>query len=858
MATQVGGSIIWNLDVDDSKFNAGLAKAKGQAAAFGKDVDQQFTGLKDRIGNAFRDATAASQMFAAGLTAVGAATLTAAGFGIKYAADLETMTQGFITLLGSADKAGKAISMIQKDAAQTPFEFKGLVNANFMLTSVTKNAERSEAVLLNIGKALTASGKSGAELDRIIVNLQQIANVGKITELDIRQFGFAGINILELLADYYGTTKEAASEMVKNSKDAFADLEGAFNKAGTGGGRFARAFIDQAGTMNQLWSNFKDNIGITLSQLVKSLGIFDMVKNALKGMVDALSFFASPQGTQQIIEFLKGLQQFIPIIAGAIIGGLVPAFVALAVSMAPILPFIAAGAALGLAIKLLVDAFGGWETVMSGLQQAFNQFGQAFNTYVKPAVDQLVSEIAGNLLPALNELWQTVKPVLIPALQILGRILGGAVILSLRIFVEQLRAIVGIIGAVANAINRTVELFRNLGRYFTAVAEDGDYLNDWLTHLPEILQGPVEAIGRLIRFFQDLPGILQTVGQSFMTFGQTVGTFFVNAFNQVVATITALPGQILAALQALPGLVMGVLQQMIYDFIFTLGFITGLVFYGIPKIVTAIVTFFQELPGKITGVWNEVSLSVTTAFTNIGLWLSTNIPLMIDSVVAFFASLPGRIMFAIGAVFTVIVNGWNAIWGWLKVVVPQIIESVVTFFASLPGRIQTWLNATKQTTQQGFTDIWNAIVAEVSTWPGKLYQWGANIANAFVDGIRSAIGKIVDAFKDGLNKAKAMIEGHSPPIAGPFKDIDKWGFNVGNSWVDGVQKAISNLELSNPFEPIMPAPAIAPVGTTQGGRGIDKLVNIEHMEVRQDSDITDVARELGFRVENSSGFTQNG
>jgi len=79
MATQIGGTIVWNLDVDDSKFQSGLNKAKSQAESFSKDVDKEFTGLKGRITNAFSEATQGSQMFAQGLLAVGAATIAAAG-----------------------------------------------------------------------------------------------------------------------------------------------------------------------------------------------------------------------------------------------------------------------------------------------------------------------------------------------------------------------------------------------------------------------------------------------------------------------------------------------------------------------------------------------------------------------------------------------------------------------------------------------------------------------------------------------------------------------------------------------------------------------------------------------------------
>ena len=70
------------------------------------------------------------------------------------------------------------------------------------------------------------------------------------------------------------------------------------------------------------------------------------------------------------------------------------------------------------------------------------------------------------------------------------------------------------------------------------------------------------------------------------------------------------------------------------------------------------------------------------------------------------------------------------------------------------------------------------------------------------------------AFKDGLNKAKALVEGNSPPIAGPFKDIDQWGFNVGTAWVDGVRKAIGDMSIGSPL-PFIVSNFIPPLHLTR-------------------------------------------
>lgn len=276
------GRIYFTLDLDDSKFKRGMAGAETMSGKLGAQAEQ--------LASTVYKTAKRIAIFSGVMVGLGAY------LGVKFDAQMETARQGFINLLGSAQKADKTIARIKKEAARTPFEVAGLTAATQLLASVTKDGEKSIDVLLNIGKALAAAGKGQAELDRIILNLQQIGLTGKITEMDIRQFGMNGINILELLADYYGTTKEKASEMVKESKNAFEDLTKAFEKAGTGAGRFANSFTLQAGTFNQLVSNMKDTANQTLGF------IFEPLFNSLKKAMSALLEFSNTPAWDSIAK----------------------------------------------------------------------------------------------------------------------------------------------------------------------------------------------------------------------------------------------------------------------------------------------------------------------------------------------------------------------------------------------------------------------------------------------------------------------------------------------------------------------------------------------------------------------------
>lgn len=526
MADVVGGTVVWNLDVDDKKLKAGLDSARSNVNKAAKDIGDSADGIGSRlsgIGDAFKNATAGSQMFAAGLLAVGAAGAGIATFGIRMAANIETMTQGFVTLLGSTDKANEAIAMIKKDAAATPFELPGLIQANQLLTSVTKDAQVSERFLLNIGKALSAMGRGQPELDRIITNLQQIGAVGFASMLDIKQFAFAGIPIFEMLGEVAKKSGKDLGDMIENHEITFELLQKLFNDAGEGAGKFATAFTTQAGTFNQLMSNFKDNIGIAASEIVKQTGVFDAVKNAFAGMI---GFIGS--NTPMIVATLKTIFQGVadngPILIGIIIGGLVPAFTALAISigaaMVPLLPFIAAGALLGLGIKLIVDSMGGWEVANQQLIAAFTAIGNAFNAYVKPALNVLWTQISTQLMPALQEFWTLVGPILGPVLKVLAQIVVGVVIVAIRLLIEIViqminywttftRVATGVVSTFINMVNGIgsvmsgvyraitqpfIDAWNTISVYANRIRDAMNNINPFVRHSPSLVDNVTRGI----------------------------------------------------------------------------------------------------------------------------------------------------------------------------------------------------------------------------------------------------------------------------------------------------------------------------------------------------------------------------
>lgn len=224
--------------------------------------------------------------------------------GIRYNAQLESYTTGFTNMLGSAEAAKAAMDAIQEDAARTPFDVASLTQANQLLISAGENAGYSRKVIMALGDAVSATGGGNAELSRMSANLQQIANVGKASAIDIKQFAYAGINIYQVLADYTGKSVQEVQKMTIS----YDLLSQALIAASEEGGRYYNAMDTQSQTMNGRVSTLKDNVsqlaGLMTGDLSSGIGV---VIGNLNDMVVAAQDAYKKDGWKGLGEAILGL-----------------------------------------------------------------------------------------------------------------------------------------------------------------------------------------------------------------------------------------------------------------------------------------------------------------------------------------------------------------------------------------------------------------------------------------------------------------------------------------------------------------------------------------------------------------------
>lgn len=301
--------------------------------------------------------------------------------GISYNAQIETYRTGLTNMLGDAEKANTALENIKQDAARTPFDTASLVSANQYLISAGENAEYSRKTILALGDAVSATGGGSAELERMAQNLQQVANVGKASAIDIKQFAFAGINIYQVLADYTGKSIQD----VQNMTISYDLLTKSLQAAAEEGGRYYNSMQTQSETFNGSLSTLKDNV----SQLVGVLssGLSETVGQLITKANELTVAMKNGFQTDGIVGMMNAASEAEPKISG----------------LTNAIRFcIENGSTLKILIGTLAGALITYKTVATAATIAQNLLNAAMSANPIGIVIGLVGALAGGLITAYN------------------------------------------------------------------------------------------------------------------------------------------------------------------------------------------------------------------------------------------------------------------------------------------------------------------------------------------------------------------------------------------------------------------------------------------------------------------------
>lgn len=439
------------------------------------DASQKLDNVADKverlgggtIKNALGNATAASTAFAAGLAAVGTGLGFVGGAMLKQAGNFEQTKIGFTTMLGSAEAAENKLRELSDFAVRTPFTLPGVETAAKKLLAMGFSADELLPTLKDVGDVASGLGLRQDGFDRLILNLGQVRTQGKLTGRDLRDFAINGVPLVEVLSKQLGVAKSAIADMVSEGQISDAMVTAAFRSMASEGGKFANLMEKQAQSMLGMWSNVQD----TFIRFMRDAGmplLENFAKPFLSWLLEAIQIL--PVLADKVVKFAEGFEHWglvISIVAGVIVGGLIPAFVALAGVVLPVIasmvlaiaPFLLAGAALGALAYFLYEAY---QTNFLGIRDAVVSVLEFVTLVITSFVDLFRLIWTENMMGIRDgtiALWEDIKFTFESAFNVLAGIV--------RTFTAILTgdwdaASLAITFTAENLLNVVVTIFRNI------------------------------------------------------------------------------------------------------------------------------------------------------------------------------------------------------------------------------------------------------------------------------------------------------------------------------------------------------------------------------------------------------------
>lgn len=355
------------------------------------------------------------------------------------------------------------------------------------------------------------------------------------------------------------------------------------------------------------------------------IAIGEQLAPALQVGIDFIAGLA-----RQAIDVIGNLEQFkgvLIIVTGAILMGMVPAFIALAgavwSAMAPLLPFLAIGALIGLLAWQIME---NWST--------FAPYFQGIFDFVSTAVEGFKSvfmQSFQNLKNGLTPIWEAVKTLLRslePIIMLVGAVLGVLLVTAMAIFNGIVSAIAPLITAFLNIVDVVVNVVNAVIAVLTG---------DW--------QGAMDywnsATESAVEFFKNIWDAIKNFFSSFVsTFVSILSSFGIDVVGKFTEMWEGAKSKVSSGIDAVTG------------------FFKGLP----PKVMSFLISLAVKAVAKFTEMMGNAKDRVSTGISN---------------VVSFFSGLPSKAMAHIIRLATDLVSKFTSMMGDAKSAVSKGITNVI-------------------------------------------------------------------------------------------------------------------------------------------------------------------------------------
>lgn len=359
-----------------------LVKISGDSSGLQKELAASQRQIKRTLGG---EALSFSSGALAGLTAAAVAIGALGLEAVKMAGDFTASSKAFETLLGDAGKAQTFLENLQKFAAQTPFELNGLMDTSKKLLAFKFAAEDIIPIMNTIGNAAAMLGSGQEGINGMTMAIAQMQAKGRVQGEELLQLAERGVVAYQYLAKELGVTVPQVTEMVSKG---MVDSQTGINAILKGMQEdFKGGMLAQSKEIPGIWSNIKDSTEQIFVNWGKELTQALNLKEALGNASNSLTQFSQSVKT---IGLSESLRNFIPpsamlgifVFSGALVtvgcAAMYMFGVAVWTAMAPLIPFIAIGMAVGALAYLIWD---NWKPLSTFFGALWESIGAHFENW---------------------------------------------------------------------------------------------------------------------------------------------------------------------------------------------------------------------------------------------------------------------------------------------------------------------------------------------------------------------------------------------------------------------------------------------------------------------------------------------
>ena len=176
------------------------------------------------------------------------------------------------------------------------------------------------------------------------------------------------------------------------------------------------------------------------------------------------------------------------------------------------------------------------------------------------------------------------------------------------------------------------------------------------------------------------------------------------------------------------------------------------------NIKNAVTVAVEAISQFLTTAWEFIKTTAVTVWTAISTFFTT-----------IWEGIKNTVSTVVNAIKTTITNIFNAIKTTVTTIITAIHTTITTIFTNIWTSITTTVGNIKNAIVNGLTAAFNFI----KSIPGQALQWGKDMIQGIVNGIRSMIGAVKDAVSSVASAIKSFLH-FSVPDEGPLTDYESW------------------------------------------------------------------------------------